>query len=47
MELGWRVLVVWECAIKGRRRLPENELIREISEWILCGEIFKEIPRTL
>lgn len=34
-KLGWRCLVVWECALKGRSGL--NEVIDHISEWILAG----------
>jgi DNA mismatch endonuclease (patch repair protein) len=32
--LGWRRLVVWECAIEGRERLDEGELSSRIAEWI-------------
>jgi DNA mismatch endonuclease, patch repair protein len=26
-NLGWRTLTVWECAIRGRRRRPEDEVL--------------------
>ena len=26
-EAGWRVLVVWECALRGPARLPEGEVL--------------------
>lgn len=32
---GWRVLSVWECAIKGRQRLSPEDLIERISSWII------------
>lgn len=33
-EGGWRQGIVWECAIKGRMRLPDDELICKCSEWL-------------
>lgn len=33
-ELGWRVLVVWECALRGKGRWKEDRLGREMSAWI-------------
>jgi len=33
-ERGWRVLTVWECALKGRFRQPEAVLIAEIEAWL-------------
>lgn len=42
-QQGWRVLTVWECAIKGSRRLPEEEIAMRISAWltgaVACTEI--------
>ncbi|WP_082351028.1 very short patch repair endonuclease [Desulfuromonas soudanensis] len=35
--IGWRVLSVWECAIKGRQRLSVEDLIERISSWIVSG----------
>lgn len=32
--LGWRYLTVWECAIKGRTRLPFPSLVDTIVEWL-------------
>jgi len=31
---GWRVLTIWECAMKGKNRLDEIELVEQISAWI-------------
>ena len=33
-RLGWRVLVVWECALRGRGRLSLEALGREICRWL-------------
>lgn len=38
---GWRVLTVWECAT---RRIPLEDLLGQISEWLCGQEIFGEIP---
>ena len=32
--LGWRVGVVWECALKGPRRLTHDEMTRTIVRWL-------------
>lgn len=40
---GWRVLVVWECAIRGRRKIPESELIEQASHWLKGDNEFFEI----
>ncbi len=43
-ELGWRVLILWECAIRGHRKMPTNELIEQVIEWIQNGGSYLEIP---
>lgn len=43
ISLGWRVLTVWECCVKGKTRFPESQLVEEITEWLsgdsTCHEI--------
>jgi DNA mismatch endonuclease (patch repair protein) len=34
LEQGWRVCVVWECALRGRHRLPEGSTIQKITSWL-------------
>ncbi|ELK1628558.1 very short patch repair endonuclease [Salmonella enterica subsp. enterica serovar Derby] len=34
--LGWRVLIVWECALRGRAKLSDAALAERLEEWI-CG----------
>lgn len=34
--LGWRVLIVWECALRGREKLGDIALSERLEEWI-CG----------
>lgn len=31
---GWRVCVVWECALKGKSRLPPDGVTAQISSWL-------------
>lgn len=35
---GWRVLEVWECALKGKRRLGESELMQPIYDWLTSSQ---------
>jgi len=32
---GWRVLVVWECALQGKSKLPIQELKHSMTNWLL------------
>lgn len=43
LSMGWRVLVVWECAITGPRRRTQGDLIDKVEIWIHSGEAFREI----
>jgi len=31
---GWYILTVWECALKGKTKLPFYKLIEDISNWL-------------
>ena len=33
-EAGWRQAVVWECALKGKTRLPLEDIIQSCAEWL-------------
>jgi len=33
-ESGWRLGIVWECALKGRTRLPIEEVIARCAAWL-------------
>ncbi|MFS9434340.1 very short patch repair endonuclease [Citrobacter sp. C348] len=35
--LGWRVLIIWECAIRGRKKLSDEALSERVVEWICSG----------
>ena len=42
-DAGWRVLEIWECALKGRARRPADDIIAQSAAWLdssaRCGEI--------
>lgn len=42
-ELGWKVLIVWECAIKGRAKLPLEKLVGTINKWLVHEKESKQI----
>jgi DNA mismatch endonuclease (patch repair protein) len=37
-EEGWRVLIVWECALRGRMKLSDVALSERLEEWICGGD---------
>ena len=42
-SMGWRTLIVWECALKGKTRLPLEEIGAMAECWIREGSDFLEI----
>ncbi len=40
---GWRVLIVWECALKGKGRRPIDEVVDSCAEWLLSSLTKREI----
>jgi len=44
IETGWRVAVVWECALKGSRRWPMAKVIAACQSWLLSSAARLEIP---
>lgn len=41
-NLGWRVLVIWECAIRRQQNI--DRLVASINWWIDSGGFFAELP---
>lgn len=37
-QKGWRILTIWECAIKGRTRVPMEEIIQSTTKWLKSDE---------
>lgn len=40
---GWRVLVVWECALKSRDEAVIEQVVSAVSEWLTSDENYGEI----
>lgn len=40
---GWRSLVVWECALKGSKRISPADLINRVEKWIQRERNISEI----
>lgn len=36
-DAGWRVATIWECALKGRYRLPVEALVERCAVWLESG----------
>jgi len=43
MGLGWRVLEVWECTLKGRAKLPVDEVLVRCAGFLRGHEPFASI----
>jgi DNA mismatch endonuclease (patch repair protein) len=41
--LGWRRMVIWQCALTGRARLDRHDLLSRIGEWLRGTERSGEI----
>lgn len=37
LAAGWRVLTVWECALKGRLKQPQDALVADMIGWLRSG----------
>ncbi|MCL9650291.1 DNA mismatch endonuclease Vsr [Pantoea agglomerans] len=35
-ESGWKVLIIWECALRGKLRLTDQDLLERLEEWLLA-----------
>jgi DNA mismatch endonuclease (patch repair protein) len=42
----WRILIIWECGLKGKLKMPEVEITARIEEWICAGTSHAEIDLT-
>lgn len=40
---GWRVMTVWECALRGTYKLPPAQVIAKLSRWLNQGRDNAEI----
>jgi DNA mismatch endonuclease (patch repair protein) len=35
---GWRILTIWECAVKGKYRLEKNQVLDMAANWLSEGQ---------
>lgn len=42
-ENGWKVLIVWECALRGKLKLDDLALQERLEEWLLAMDQSAEI----
>lgn len=43
IALGWKVLVIWECALRGKTRRNFDEVINTTANWLLYDSQSAEI----
>lgn len=43
ISMGWKVLTIWECALKGKTRRNFNEVIHTTANWLLYDSQSAEI----
>lgn len=43
LALGWRVLEVWECTLKGKHRWPVEDVLAECVQFLEGGAAFASI----
>ena len=46
MILDWRVMVIWECALKGRGKLSAEEIADQIESWLPTKSRYSEVTGT-
>ena len=39
VDSGWRVGEIWECALKGRDRLPMDDILADLSDWLRSEQV--------
>lgn len=42
-DQGWRALLIWECALKGKTRHDPEDVIRRAGRWLKGASSFSEI----
>jgi DNA mismatch endonuclease (patch repair protein) len=43
---GWRVAVVWECALKGRHRLDGQNAMQTLADWVRSDRLSLDLRGT-
>jgi DNA mismatch endonuclease (patch repair protein) len=42
LAAGWRVLTIWECALKGKQKRLTADVAEQVAAWILAPDA--EVP---
>lgn len=37
IQQGWNVLIIWECALRGKLKLTDEQLSERLEEWLCSG----------
>lgn len=45
--LGWRVLIVWECAVRSMKKQKSSLLIDQIAGWLVEGSEYSQIDENV
>lgn len=40
---GWRVAIIWECSLKGKTRIGNEEVVERLATWLRGTENFLEV----
>lgn len=40
---GWRILTIWECALKGPNRYPHEKVLDATERWLISGNDESEL----
>jgi DNA mismatch endonuclease (patch repair protein) len=43
IALGWRVLVIWECSLRWKKKLTQQAIMERLEEWVFSGVCHAEI----
>jgi DNA mismatch endonuclease (patch repair protein) len=44
IDMGWRIMTVWECAIRGKTATPPKNIAKLVGVWLVGKETWGEIP---
>jgi len=44
-KLGWRRGIVWECALRGKSRMPIDDVFERLGGWLLSDRDAIELPQ--
>ncbi|CDG99792.1 very short patch repair endonuclease [Xenorhabdus bovienii] len=42
-NLGWKILILWECALRGRKKISDKEISERIEEWLCEDHLHAEV----